>query len=126
MGTSRVHALSGLLSTFGFTSCVVDPVVLIKKTQGDLGILVIYVDDIILTGSDDTGIFNLSSFRAQNSARNDPIYHRIKALHSAFQKTKIWSSSSEFFLFSQQNLDFKHSLDAKMSLKEKENKRFKD
>ena len=28
--------LSGLLSTLGFTSCVVDPTVLIKMTQGGL------------------------------------------------------------------------------------------
>ena len=48
--------LSGLLFTFGFTSCATDPIVLIKKTQGGLVILVICVDDIILTCSDDTSI----------------------------------------------------------------------
>ena len=32
----------------------------------------------------------------------------------------------KFFLFFGQNLSFRHSLDAKMSLEEDENKRFKD
>ena len=45
---------SGLLSTFGFTFCTADPIVLIKKTQGSLVILAYYVDDILLYGSDDT------------------------------------------------------------------------
>ena len=35
-----------------------DPTVLTKKTKGGLVILVIYVDDIILTGSDDSGILS--------------------------------------------------------------------
>ena len=40
---------------FGFTSCTVVLTILIKKTKGSLIILAIYVDDILLTGSDDTG-----------------------------------------------------------------------
>ena len=39
---------------------------------------------------------------------------------------KIQSSSNEFFLFSWRNLDLKHSSDLEMSLKDEENKRFKD
>ena len=58
---------------------------------------------------------------AQNRAQNDPIHCRIKAFHSAFWKTKIQSSSSKFFMFSQWNLDFKYSLDAEMTLEEEEN-----
>ena len=53
---------SGLLSAFGFTSCAVDPTVLTKKTKGGLVILVLYVDDIILTGSDDTGILAVKTY----------------------------------------------------------------
>ena len=48
-----------------------------------------------------------------------------RVFQSAFQRTKIWSSSSEFVLFSRRNLAFKHSSDAEMSLKEGENKIFK-
>ena len=47
---------SGVLSTFGFTSCVTGPIVLTEKTKGGLVILAVYIDDIILPRSDDTGI----------------------------------------------------------------------
>ena len=42
---------SSLLTTFGFTSCVIDPIMLNKTTKGSLVILVVYIDDIILTRS---------------------------------------------------------------------------
>ena len=61
----------------------------------------------------------------QKPAQNDPINFLIKAFHSMFRKTESWSSSGEF-LFLVQILDFKHSLDAKLGLKEDQNKRFKD
>ena len=48
--------LSGLLFTFGFTSCVTNLTVLIKKTQDGPLILAVYVDDIIFSGTDDIGI----------------------------------------------------------------------
>ena len=48
--------LCGLLFTFGVASCATNPTMLIKQTQGGLIILTIYVDDILLTGSDDTSI----------------------------------------------------------------------
>ena len=48
--------LSGLLSMFGFTSCATNRIVLIKKTQGGLVILLVYVDDILMTCSDGTRI----------------------------------------------------------------------
>ena len=53
---------NGLLSTFGFTSCATDPTVLTKKTKGGLVILVVYVDDIILIGSDDIGILATKTY----------------------------------------------------------------
>ena len=69
MGSSRVHALSlqscGFLSTFGFTSCAVDPTVLIKKAHDGLIILAVYVDDILLTGSDDTSIHATKTYLQQ-------------------------------------------------------------
>ena len=54
--------LSGLLSMFGFTSCATDPIVLIKKTQGGLVILAVYVDDVLLTRSDDTRIYPTKTY----------------------------------------------------------------
>ena len=50
----------------------------------------------------------------QNHARNNPIRWRIKTFHFAFWKTKIRCSRGKIFWFSQQNLTFKHSLDAGM------------
>ena len=61
----------------------------------------------------------------QNDAWNDPINHQIKDFYSIFRKTKIQSSSNKFFLLSRWNLDFKHSVNVKMSLEEEENKIFK-
>ena len=62
----------------------------------------------------------------QHCARNDPINRRIKTFHFAFWKTTIQRSSYEFFHLIWWNIDFKHSLDAELSLKEDQNKRFKD
>ena len=57
---------SGLLSAFGFTSCAAEPTMLNKKTKGGLVILAVYVDDIILTGSDDTGILAMKTYLQQH------------------------------------------------------------
>ena len=58
--------LSILLSNFDFTSCTTDPIVLTKKTKGSLIILVVYVDDILLTSSDDMGILTTKTYLQQN------------------------------------------------------------
>ena len=62
---------SGLLSAFGFTSCAADPTVLTKKTKGGLVILAVYVDDIILIGSDDTGILATKTYLQQHLSIRD-------------------------------------------------------
>ena len=62
---------SGLLSVFGFTSCTADPIVLTKKTKGGLVILVVYVDDIILTGSNDTSILVTKTYLQQHLSIHD-------------------------------------------------------
>ena len=61
-----------------------------------------------------------------NRARNDPIDHRIKGFSFHDFDDKIHHSRGDFSLFFQQNLDFKHSLEAKIDLEEEEIKRFKD
>ena len=53
---------SGLLSAFGFTSCMTNPTVLTKNTKGGLVILAVYVDDIIVTRSDDTDILSRKTY----------------------------------------------------------------
>ena len=53
---------NGLLSIFGFTSCLVDLTVLTKKTKCGLVILAVYVDDILLIGSDETNILATKAY----------------------------------------------------------------
>ena len=60
-----VYKFNGLLSTFGFT-CLVDPTVLSKKTKGSVVILTIYIDDILLARSDDTGIHAIKTYLQQH------------------------------------------------------------
>ena len=62
---------SGLLFAFGFTSCAGDPTVLTKKSKGGLVILAVYVDDIILTGSNDTGILATNTYLQQHLSIRD-------------------------------------------------------
>ena len=62
---------NGLLSAFGFTSCAADPTMLTKKTKGGLVILVVYVDDIILTGSDNTSILATKTYLHQHLSIHD-------------------------------------------------------
>ncbi|CAA7395692.1 unnamed protein product [Spirodela intermedia] len=45
-----------LLTTFVFSLCVVNPIVLIKMIEGGLIIFVIYVDDIFVIKSDEVSI----------------------------------------------------------------------
>ena len=62
----------------------------------------------------------------RSHARIDPIDIWIKGFSLCEFEDEIQHSRGDFSLFFQQNLDFKHSLDTKMSLKEKEIKRSKD
>ena len=60
-------------------------------------------------------------------AWNDPIDRQIKGFWLCNFENEVQSSRGDFFRFFLQNLDFKHSLDMKMSLEEEEeSKRFKD
>ena len=68
---ARFAKFSGLLAAFGFTSCAADPTVLSKKTKGGLVILAVYVDDIILSGSDDTSILATKTYLQQNLSIRD-------------------------------------------------------
>ena len=48
-----------------------DPTVLTKKTKGGLLILAVYVDNIILTGSDDTSILAMKAYLQQHLGIRD-------------------------------------------------------
>ena len=60
-----------------------------------------------------------------NCVRIDPINFRNQGYSSKFGNRDSWSSSIDFFLIDRQNLDLKHSMDAKMSLEVIGIKKFK-
>ena len=60
----------------------------------------------------------------QSRAQNDPINRRIQGFSFRYFKNKGRRSRCDFFWFFQPIIDFKHSLDAKMSLEDEEFKRF--
>ena len=62
----------------------------------------------------------------KNSTRNAPNDRRIKGSSFHDFKDEFWYSRSDFSLFSQRNLTFKHSLDMEINLEEEESKKFKD
>ena len=62
----------------------------------------------------------------QICVRNDPINHWIQGFSLRDFENEVRRSRCDFFLFSQSILDFKHSLDVKMSLDEVEIKWFSD
>ncbi|CAA6662620.1 unnamed protein product [Spirodela intermedia] len=53
---------SSLFTTFGFVSCIADLIVLMKKIEGSLIILTIYVDDIFVTESDEADISAIKAY----------------------------------------------------------------
>ena len=53
---------NGLLTTYGFNPYKCDPIVMVKTTSLGYVLLVIYVDDIILTCSDETRISATKSY----------------------------------------------------------------
>ena len=62
----------------------------------------------------------------QSHVGNDPISHRIQGFSFPDFENEVRHSRCDFFQFFPPNIDFKPSLDAEMSLEEKEFKRFKD
>ena len=49
-------------SIFGSTSFAADPIILIEKTKSSVIIHSLYIDDILLTGSDDTSILAAKTY----------------------------------------------------------------
>ena len=62
----------------------------------------------------------------QSHAQNDLINSRIQGFSFRNFENKVWHSRCGFFQLGQLILDFKHSLNAKMSLGDEELKRFSD
>ena len=54
----------------------------------------------------------------RSRARNDPINRRIQGFSFRNFENKVWHLRYDFFQFSRPILDFKHYLDAEMSLED--------
>ena len=65
------HKFSQLLFSYGFVSTISDPIVLRKRTAHGCVILAVYVDDIIITGSDDAEVAATKVYLAQHFVIRD-------------------------------------------------------
>ena len=65
------HKFSQLLFSYGFVSTVSDPTVMRKRTPHGCVILAVYVDDIIITGSDDVEVAATKAYLAQHFITRD-------------------------------------------------------
>ena len=65
------HKFSQLLFSYGFVSIVSDPTVMRKCTPHGCVILAVYVDDIIITGSDDAEVAATKAYLAQHFVTRD-------------------------------------------------------
>ena len=65
------HKFSQLLFSYGFVSTVSDPTVMQKRTPHGCVILAVYVDDIIITGSDDVEVIVTKAYLAQHFVTRD-------------------------------------------------------
>ena len=65
------HKFSQLLFSYGFVSTVSDPTVMRKRTPHGCVILAVYVDDIIITGSDDAEVTATKAYLAQHFVTRD-------------------------------------------------------
>ena len=65
------HKFSHLLFAYGFVSTVSDPTVMRKRTPHGCVILAVYVDDIIITGSDDAEVTATKAYLAQHFVTRD-------------------------------------------------------
>ena len=65
------HKFSQLLFSYGFISTVSDPTVMRKPTPHGCVILAVYVDDIIITGSDDAEVAATKAYLAQHFVTRD-------------------------------------------------------
>ena len=65
------HKFSQLLFSYGFVSTISDPTVMRKPTPHGCVILAVYVDDIIITGSDDAEVVATKAYLAQHFVTRD-------------------------------------------------------
>ena len=93
---------SSTLTDFGFTSSSYDSGLFIRKTPTGVTLLLLYVDDMIITGNDSNGIIDLKQFLSHQFEMKD-----LGRLHY-FLGLEISSDSQGYYL-SQEKVLFRYS-----------------
>lgn len=89
--------LSCFLTTYGFTLFIVDPIVMRKTTFRGIMILVVYVDDILLTCSDEEVIFVIKIYLHQHFVTQDLYTPRyFLGIEFAYQSSKLILSQRKY------------------------------
>ena len=84
------HKFSQLLFSYGFVSTVSDPTVMCKRTPKRCVVLAVYVDDIILIGSDEAEIAATKAYLRQHFVTRDlSPPHYFLGLEIAYRSDRI-------------------------------------
>ncbi len=85
------------LLTLGFVASIADPSLFIFRHNGIVLYLLLYVDDIILTGNDSTAIGTLITQLASSFELKDSVICTLSQKYSEYFQTLLLLCSSEFF-----------------------------
>ncbi|CAL5433581.1 unnamed protein product [Camellia sinensis] len=88
----RFAKFSSTIHDFGFSSSVYDSTIFIRKTERGTILLLLYVDDIIITGDDTVGIYSLKQFLSRQFEMKD------LGLLNYFLSLEISHNPSSYFL----------------------------
>jgi len=94
-----LKSFNTIISGIGFHRCHSDHSVFVRRTKSDIVVLVVYVDDILLTGSDSAGQLEIKKYLKHNFMTKDmrcPKYFlRIEVAH---QKLSVFLSQRKYAL----------------------------
>ncbi|CAL5357771.1 unnamed protein product [Camellia sinensis] len=88
----RFAKFSSTIHDFGFSSSVYDSTIFIRKTERGTILLLLYVDDMIITGDDTVGIYSLKQFLSRQFEMKD------LGLLNYFLSLEISHDPSSYFL----------------------------
>ena len=87
-----------VLTDGGFHRCVVDHLVFYKKTNGGCVVLAVYVDDILLTGSDAAAISNTEYLRTHFVTKNMDRPKYFLGIEFAYSRERMSMSQRKYTL----------------------------
>ena len=83
--------IDGFLSSMGFTKSKVDPNLYLKVVEDELVILLLYVDDLSLTGNEKQVMESKKKLEEEFEMKDPGLMHYFLGL-------EVWKSSEEIFL----------------------------